>query len=69
MKIDIICEKHPKYKAKGRPTHNQGDTCHACWILYFLSHKVGNPPYRVGVNLVGLRMIRETPHAGILRAK
>ena len=38
MILDIVCKKHPEYKAMRSPLRNKNTkTCDACLILWFLS--------------------------------
>lgn len=66
MILNIFCKKHPKYAAKRAPQKPKiGDSCHTCWILYFLSGNSYLGEREVGVKQQGLACHPE----GVLIAK
>lgn len=56
MILNVFCKKHPKYKALHPPRTNLlGNSCHACWVLFFLSGNSCLDKREVGVRQLGLR--------------
>jgi hypothetical protein len=55
MILNVFCKKHPKYKAIHEPRRSaKGDSCQACWILFFLSDNSALGKREVGVQQKGL---------------